>query len=315
MVSGQLEGLDQNVCLENVDSIIVKNIYVHNTTTIEDVPNYDFHKSYDDILDQGINVAASSFYENYAHDNIDNHFIHRVAANIPQFDVDHETQDCVFDDDGDIFDTVYHEDASSEKESESGHSSENDENNGADMSLYESNIAWEEEINDESVCFHRSEGMYSSSMSTSEGAFWFLHYTNQLDGECLESGLPSNCEDKEMVNQCFPFEAECENQNERLLNINKMEDEITTYSDGFEDESWYLHIDFPKQNNESNVDMNIICFLDEIEYESSCDSNFASHIESLHDSGMGSEFKVFNNAFYDEDYDSDQPTSCHNVYS
>lgn len=47
---------------------------------------------------------------------------------------------------------------------------------------------------------------------------------------------------------------------------------------------------------------------------SSSYSDFGSYDESVHESGMGREFKVFNNILYDEEYDSDKPTTCPNIY-
>ena len=59
--------------------------------------------------------------------------------------------------------------------------------------------------------------------------------------------------------------------------------------------------------------MGTICLVEEIESESSYSSDFSSHAESLHEDEMGSEFKVYTNALYDEDLDNDQPIFCQDV--
>lgn len=60
--------------------------------------------------------------------------------------------------------------------------------------------------------------------------------------------------------------------------------------------------------------MNVICLIGEIENESSCSSNFASYVQSFHDNGTISKFKVFTNALYDDYFYNEQPILFPNVY-
>lgn len=68
------------------------------------------------------------------------------------------------------------------------------------------------------------------------------------------------------------------------------------------------------EDNVSNFDLYSVQFIDGVESESTCSSNFSSHDESFHEDEMGNEFKLYTNTLYVEDLDDDQPISCHNVY-
>ena len=80
-------------------------------------------------------------------------------------------------------------------------------------------------------------------------------------------------------------------------------------------DNWFArHLNHLHEDNESNFDLYSTCFVDGVESESSYSYDFSSYVESLHDSGMYSEFKVFNNTLYDEDFDNDQPILFCDVY-
>lgn len=59
--------------------------------------------------------------------------------------------------------------------------------------------------------------------------------------------------------------------------------------------------------------MNTICCVEEIEKESSYNSDFSSHVESCHEDKVGSEFKVYNNALYDDACEDEQSMFYPNV--
>ena len=104
-----------------------------------------------------------------------------------------------------------------------------------------------------------------------------------------------------------------EDSSERFSNVFTLDNKVAACSEGFSSESWSIRNGYPKKDNEENVIMDTICLVGEIECESSNSSNFSSYIEGLHDDEMGSEFKMYTNALYDEDINDDQPIFCQNV--
>ena len=56
-----------------------------------------------------------------------------------------------------------------------------------------------------------------------------------------------------------------------------------------------------------------ICLVGGVDDEDSYSSGFPSCAASCHDDEMVNEFKVFENALYDNDFEDDHPISCFNV--
>ena len=139
-----------------------------------------------------------------------------------------------------------------------------------------------------------------------------MHYTNHLGNEEFESHLSSRYEDKEMVSPIDVDESKYENFKEGLASVFTLDNKVETCIEGFRNESWSIRNGYPKQDNEENIFRDTICMVEEMESESSSNSDFSSYVESLHEDEMGSEFKVYTNALYDEDFDDDQPIFCQN---
>ena len=59
--------------------------------------------------------------------------------------------------------------------------------------------------------------------------------------------------------------------------------------------------------------MDSTCLVEEIERESSYNSDFSSYTESFHEDEMGSKFKVYTNTLYDDACEDEQPMFCPNV--
>ena len=95
-------------------------------------------------------------------------------------------------------------------------------------------------------------------------------------------------------------------QNNVLLSAGNTDEDIACINedeDGFR--SW--HADCIEQSGAIIKGDNLVC-----------DSGSSSYsdwgIEGMHDSGVGSGFKAFNNALYNEEFDMDQPITCPNFY-
>ena len=116
-----------------------------------------------------------------------------------------------------------------------------------------------------------------------------------------------------MLNLIDDNEFEYEDFKEWLSSVSTSDNKVATCSEGFRNESWSLYDGYPKQDNEENIFIDTICMVEEMESESSSDSDFSSYAQSLHDDEMGTGFKVYTNALYDQDFDDDQLVFCQDV--
>ena len=89
--------------------------------------------------------------------------------------------------------------------------------------------------------------------------------------------------------------------------------QIATCSEVFKNELQSIYNGYRKQDKKENVLMDTICFVGEIESESLYSFDFSSYAKSFHKDEMGGEFKVYNNALYDEEYANEYPIFCPNV--
>ena len=125
------------------------------------------------------------------------------------------------------------------------------------------------------------------------------------------SDVSSRYEDKKMLSPVN--ESKFEDSNEELSNAFISENKDRTYSEVFRNESQSVCNGYPKQADEEDVTIDTICLVEEIEKDSSYSSDFSSHVESFHEDRVGSEFKVYNNALYDDACEDEQPMFCPNV--
>ena len=95
------------------------------------------------------------------------------------------------------YENLCHEEASYEEYDESVYSSQSEENDNTCSSLYESNINWEEESNDERNIYCLNEGMALSPKSENE--IPALNSMNRHVIESFEEELSTQYENKEII--------------------------------------------------------------------------------------------------------------------
>jgi hypothetical protein len=76
-----------------------------------------------------------------------------------------------------------------------------------------------------------------------------------------------------------------------------------------EGDSKFWHASCSQQSGTINDD-DMICFFSDSIFSSCSDWD----TKNVDDSGLGSDFKIFNNVLYDEEFAMDQPTTCPNIY-
>ena len=118
---------------------------------MNDISYFDKCRSYDGVPDHGIVLEAIPLHEICVQTDTNVVMIHEVSTHIAQSCVGEEDEGYVSNDESEIFDLVYHQDASYEGESdscipqldskelnvESGYSSESGGSNSVAMSSYE----------------------------------------------------------------------------------------------------------------------------------------------------------------------------------
>ena len=185
--------------------------------------------------------------------------------------------------------------------------------------MYESNINWEEESNDERNIYCLNEGMALSPKSENE--IPALNSMNRHVIESFEEELSTQYEDKEIiynnelassVDECHEATCSCNQQYISDFKIN-----ASTPIDKIRDDWWSIITDHLRQENSSNIDLYSTCFIDDVDDVSSCidDSRFSSsHVKSFHDSDIRNSFMIFANPFYGEELYVDQNITSYNVY-
>ena len=113
--------------------------------------------------------------------------------------------------------------------------------------------------------------------------------TQSKDKEIIYKDRLIGCVDKCLEDRC--------NSNQEY--INDYEVNASTLND-----DWIArHLSHLDEDNEKNIDLISICFVDGEENEFSCSSDFSSYATSVCDNTLGNGFKVYDNALYDEDCD------------
>ena len=108
-----------------------------------------------------------------------------------------------------------------------------------------------------------------------------------------------------MLNRVDVNEFEYEDFSEGLSSVLTLDNKDPTCSEGFRNESWSICNSYPKQDNKESVIMDTICLVGEIESESLYSFDFSLYAETLHEDKVGSQFKVYDNALYDEACDDE----------
>lgn len=285
-VDNQSEISNQNICVEKNDLIENKDTYICDVTTERSISKFERNEQRETIRDQGVATVAHSYNVDCVHDDVADVSIHKVTTFESKFE---------------------------EQNAESNHKNENDEDGDDEMSSCELDVTGENESNDECEQSYESEDMIIFSESESEDAYQFPHYTNQLNNEGFESDLSSCYEDKEMVIQIDDNKVVYENFKEGSSNVFTSDNKVSACSKELRNESWSLHDGHSKQENQENIFMDTIYMIKEIESASSFDSEFSSYAESLHEHEMGSGFKIYTNALYDQYSDGDHPVFFQNI--
>lgn len=155
-----------------------------------------------------------------------------------------------------------------------------------------------------------------SIISKFESNVPLLSYTSHLEFEICEERLSTQCEDKgfickngfpNCVEECLE-DASSDNQHTSDSKIN-----YSAPIGNINIDLFARHLSYLDEENDNRIDLISICSIDGVDVESSYSSDFSSHANNLHKNEMGSGFKVYTNALYDEDLDDDQIMFCQDV--